>query len=163
MGPRIREDTEGGAGIDVLCMGGRLAGRGILGNGMLSVRGREGRRDSSAPLRNNMWFEGEGWDGSPHPRGQREGMDSRLRLHGGSVSTGGWGRGWVPASARTTGRGWIPAFVFTGAVSPPGDGSPHPRGHGEGDGATARFYPNPGGSSSRCWVGLLAPSVPGRA
>ena len=58
MGPRIREDTGrgmgmewvpasartrgGGAGVDVLCMGGRLAGRGILGNGMLSVRGAKG-------------------------------------------------------------------------------------------------------------------------
>ena len=29
-------------------------------------------------------------------------MDYRLRHHGGRLFAGGWGRGWVPASARTT-------------------------------------------------------------
>ena len=57
-------------------------------------------------------------DGSPHPRGQRVGVDSRFREDNGwgwipaSVFTGGrlcaGGRGWVPASARTTGGGGFP-------------------------------------------------------
>ena len=65
-------------------------------------------------------------------------MGSRIRLHGGKLCAGG--RGWVPASARTTevgmgsrirfhggrlfvrkqrrrGWGWVPASVFTGAGS----------------------------------------------
>ena len=32
-------------------------------------------------------------DGSPHARGQREGMDSSLRLHGGRLFAGGTGMG----------------------------------------------------------------------
>ena len=67
-------------------------------------------------------------DGSPHPRGQRVGVDSRFRRHGGRLSAGR--RGLVPASAGTTGgvgsrirrhggrlcaggRGWVPASART--------------------------------------------------
>ena len=46
----------------------------------------------------------EDGDWSPHPRGQRVGMDSRFRRHGDRLPAGR--RGWVPASARTTGGGW---------------------------------------------------------
>ena len=136
-----------------------------MGNGKMAER-RGGRRDffgdggdgrpRGSPL---PVLVGVRRDGSPHPRGQREGIGSRLRLHRGQAVSGG--RGWVPASARIR-EGWIPVCVFTGASCeregrgwvpasarttggegfPPtvfagagcergdGDGPPHPRGHG---------------------------------
>ena len=43
--------------------------------------------------------EDDGWDGSPHSRGQWEGVNSCLRLYGGGFCVGGW----VPACARAMG------------------------------------------------------------
>ena len=54
-------------------------------------------------------------DGSPHARGQREGVDSCLRLHGGRLFAGGTGMG--PRMREDNGRGWILACVFMGAGS----------------------------------------------
>ncbi len=99
MGPRIREDNGWGWIPASVFTGGRLC------------------------------CGGDG-DGSPHPRGQWEGVDSRFRRHGDRLSAGrtgmgprirednGWG--WIPASVFTGtgspagGRGWVPALVFTG-------------------------------------------------
>ena len=63
---------------------------------------------------------GRDGDGSPHPRGQRVGVDSRFRRHGGRLPAEG--RGWVPASARTTGGGGFPLPSSLGAGSAGGRG-----------------------------------------
>ena len=105
-------------------------------------------------------------DGSPHTRGQRVGVDSRFRRHGDRLPAGG--RGWVPASARTTGGGgfplpssrgqapcggtgmgpriredngwgWIPASVVTGAGFLRGDGDGSPHPRGQRVGMDSRF------------------------
>ena len=95
---------------------------------------------------------GGGGDGSPHPREQRGGrMGSRIHLHGGRLFAGG--RGWVPASARTTGAGssreqrrrgwgWVPA-LFTGASS---------RWEDTGVVGSLRFYGG-GHSAGTMWMG----------
>ena len=129
-------------------------------------------------------------DGSPHPRGQREGVDSRFRRHGGRLSAGG--RGWVPASARTTGGGgfplpssrgqalcggtgigpriredngwgWIPASVVTGAgfLRGDGDGSPHPRGQRVGVDSRFRRHWDRLPAGGRGWVPASARTMGG--
>ena len=132
MGPRIREDNGEGES------GGRAVPEPPLrGVGRTAYNG----RPQGSPLRKE--WEGTG-DGSPHPRGQREGESGA----GGSrtAPTRGWshsiyrattrvapsegmggGGGWVPAFARTTGRGKgcsppSPVFTRAGSNLPPSRG-----------------------------------------
>ena len=124
-----------------------------MGNGKMAERG-GGRRDffgdggdgrpRGSPL---PVLVGVRRDGSPHPRGHGRDGFSPPSSRGQAVRGG---RGWVPASARTTGGEWVAVFVFAGAgcergdgdgfpsassrgqavSGGEGDGSPHPRGHG---------------------------------
>ena len=55
-------------------------------------------------------------------------MDSRIRLHEGRLFAGG--RGWVPASARTTGGGGMGEREERVALGGGGMGSPHPSSRG---------------------------------
>ena len=127
--------------------------------------------DGFSPASSWGWdFAGGYGDGSPHARGQRVGMDSCLRLHGGGTCAGGtgmgprmredngWGwilacvftgvgpvrgvRGWVPACARTTGGdGFLPASSWGWALCGGyGDGSPHPRGQRVGMDSCLRLH-----------------------
>ena len=74
-------------------------------------------------------------DGSPHARGQREGMDSSLRLHGGGTCAGGWV--WVGRLGGDLRRATT-RVAPTGEGEGRGDGFPLPsreqrrRGHGDG-------------------------------
>ena len=138
MGPRIREDNGWGwipASV--------FTGTGSLredGDGSPHPRGQRVGVDSRFRLHGAGFLRGDG-DGSPHPRGQRVGVDSRFRLHGAGSAAGG--RGWVPASARTTGgggsvftggrllrRGWVPASARTFPL--PSSRGRLPRGDGDG-------------------------------
>ena len=90
---------------------------------MITRYGRRWRiEDGSGQLEWNNGFlpaSSRGWalcggygDGSPHARGQRVGMDSSLRLHGGGTCAGGTGMG--PRMREDNGWGWILACVFMG-------------------------------------------------
>ena len=135
------------------------------------------------------FLRGDG-DGSPHPRGQWVGVDSRFRLHGDRLPAGG--RGWVPAYARTTGGGgfplpssrgqascggtgmgpriredngwgWIPASVVTGTgfLRGDGDGSPHPRGQWVGVDSRFRLHWGRLSAGGRGWVPASARTTGG--
>ena len=85
---------------------------------------------------NDMWVEERGMGPRP-PSSRGQDLDARTRGGGNDMWVGK--EGWVPACART--RGWVPAYARTrGWVPAPrlwvagmGDGSPHARGHGEGE------------------------------
>ena len=88
MGPRIREDN----------------GRGWVPASARTTGGMGSRIREDTGGMGSRIREDTGGMGPRIPRGQREGMGSRIREDN--------GRGWVPASARTT-EGWVPASART--------------------------------------------------
>ena len=149
MGPRIREDKGGGDG--------RRLGTSLRGTG--EGMGPRIREDTEGEGRATAGDVASGYgrgDGSPHPRGHgwrggrrrgtvlrgtEEGMGPRIREDTGGGTGDGWGRrfgvrerGWVPASARTRTVGGRATARDVASGYGRGDGSPHPRGHGWGDG-----------------------------
>ena len=157
MGPRIREDNGWGwIPASVVTGAGFLRGD---GDGSPHPRGQRVGVDSRFRRHGDRLLRGDGGasagttggggfphpssrgqapagdgDGSPHPRGQRVGVDSRFRR--GALR----GDGEVPASARTTGGGGFPLPSSRGQAlcGGDGDGSPHPRGQRVGAGMTRR-------------------------
>ena len=152
MGPRIREDTDGGGMGDGWGRRFGVRERGWVPASARTRVGGDGRRPGTSL------------------RGTGEGMGPRIREDTDGGGTGdGWGRrfgvrerGWVPASARTRVGGRAAARDGTSGYGR-GDGSPHPRGHGwggTGDGQGRRF-----GVRERGWVPAFARTrtVGGRA
>ena len=97
------------------------------------------------------------WDGSPHPRGQRERGWSPASVFAGAGSP----RGDWDGSSHPRGqwkRGWSPASVFAGASSPrgdwDGDGSPHPRGQRERGWSPASVFAGAGSPRGEDYSGL---------